>query len=152
VNRLFTGLATQRVEGPSGGSFAAGKTAQDIFDNRNADDTLASDNVFAALNSLQVALRNNDTAGVSAAVGSLKMASDHIGTCQAFYGSVENRITDATNYADAYDTQLQTQLSQKQDADVAAAAMLLNQGTIQLQAAFQMQGKMPRSSLFDYLG
>ena len=152
VDRLLMTPATQRVEDPSGGSFAVGQTAQDIFDSRNADDSLAPDNVFAALNSLRVALQNNDTAGISAAVGSLHQASDHLNTSQAFYGSVENRITDASNFADRYDVQLQTELSQKQDADVAAQAMLMNQGNIQLQASFQMQAKMPRTTLFDFLG
>lgn len=152
VDRLLTSPATQRVEDPSGGSFAVGQTAQDIFDSRNADDSFATGNVFAALNSLQVALQNNDTAGITTAVGMLKQASDHLNTAQAFYGAVENRLTDASNFADQYDVQLQAELSQKQDADVASAAMLLNQGNIQLQAAFQMQAKMPHTSLFDFLG
>jgi flagellar hook-associated protein 3 FlgL len=152
VDRLLMAPATQRVEDPSGGSFAVGRTAQDIFDSRNPDDSLASNNVFAALNSLRVALQNNDTAGITAAVGSLHLASDHLNTAQASYGSVENRITDASNFADQYDVQLQTELSQKQDADVASAAMLMNQGNIQLQAAFQMQAKMPHTTLFDFLG
>ena len=152
VDRLLTSPATQRVEDPSGGSFAVGQTAQDIFDSRNADDSFATGNVFAALNSLQVALQNNDTAGITTAVGMLKQASDHLNTAQAFYGSVENRLTDVSNFADQYDVQLQAELSQKQDADVASAAMLLNQGNIQLQAAFQMQAKMPHTSLFDFLG
>jgi hypothetical protein len=30
--------------------------------------------------------------------------------------------------------------------------MTLTQGAAQLQAAFQMQAKMPRTSLFDFLG
>ena len=152
VDRLLTAPATQRVEDPSGGSFAVGKTAQDIFDHRNDDDSLASDNVFAALNNLRTALENNDTDGITVAVGALHDASDHLNASQAFYGSVQNRIADATNYADQYDVQLQTELSQKQDADVAQEAMLMSQGNIQLEAAFQMQAKMPHTSLFDFLG
>ena len=152
VDRLLTAPATQRVEDPSGGSFAVGKTAQDIFDDRAPDDSLASDNVFAALNNLRTALENNDTDGITAAVGSLHEASDHLNASQAFYGSVQNRIADATNFANQYDVQLQTELSQKQDADVAQEAMLMSQGNIQLEAAFQMQAKMPHTSLFDFLG
>lgn len=152
VDRLLTAPATQRVEDPSGGSFAVGKTAQDIFDDREPDDSLASDNVFAALNNLRTALENNDTDGITAAVGSLHEASDHLNASQAFYGSVQNRIADATNFANQYDVQLQTELSQKQDADVAQEAMLMSQGNIQLEAAFQMQAKMPHTSLFDFLG
>jgi flagellar hook-associated protein 3 FlgL len=151
VLRLSTAPATRRMEDPSGGSFAVGQTAQNIFDSRNTDDSLAPGNVFAALNSLLVALQNNDTAGITTAVGAVKQASGHLNDSQAFYGAVQNRIQDAANFASKYDVQLQTELSQKQDADITSAALLMNQGTIQLQAAFQMQAKIPRTTLFDFL-
>jgi flagellar hook-associated protein 3 FlgL len=152
VTRLTTALATRRVEDPAGGSFAIGKTAQDIFDSRNADDTLAPDNVFAALNSLRLALQNNDTDALTAAIGSVKAASAHLNVSQAFYGAAQDHVQDATNFAASYDIQLRTELSQKEDADVTAAALELNQANLQLQAAFQMQARMPHTSLFDFLG
>lgn len=152
VARLSSALSTRRVEDPAGGSFPIGKSALEIFDSRNPDDSLASDNVFAALNSLRVALQNNDTDAINAAIDSLQAGSDHLNASQAFYGTVQNRIQDATSFAASYDVQLRTELSQKEDADVTAAALELNQGTLQLQAAFQMQARMPRTSLFDFLG
>jgi len=151
VTQLTTATATRRLEDPAGGSFAVGKTASDIFDARNADGTPASGNVFAALNNLRTALLNNDTAGINSAVANVQSASDHLGVAQGFYGSVQNRIQDASNFGQSYDLQLKTQLSQKVDADITAAAMELTQGTVQLQAAFQMQAKMPRTTLFDFL-
>ena len=151
VDRRTTPSATRLVENPAGGSITVSKTAQEIFDHRNADDTLASDNVFAALNGLRNALLNNDTAGINNSITSLKAASDHLNTCQAFYGDVENRLQDATTFASNYDVQLRTQISQKEDADVASAALELSEGTTQLQAAFQTEAKIPRSTLFDYL-
>jgi flagellar hook-associated protein 3 FlgL len=152
VNRLLTAPATRRVEDPSGGSFAVGQTAQNIFDSRNPDDSAASGNVFAALNGLRAALLSNDPAGITTAVGALHAASDHLNISQTSYGAVENRITDATTFSDQYDIQLQTELSQKQDADVTSAVMLMTQGNTQLQAAFAMQAKMPHTTLFDFLG
>ena len=151
VVRLSTASSTLRVEDPSGGSFAVGQTAQNIFDSRNADDSLAPNNVFAALNSLRVALQSNNTAGIATAEDAVQQASSHLSDSQAFYGTVENRIQDATNFASKYDVQLQTELSQKVDADITSAALAMNQGTLQLQAAFQMQAKMPRTTLFDFL-
>jgi flagellar hook-associated protein 3 FlgL len=151
VSRLSTASATLRVEDPSGGSFAAGQTAQSIFDSRNTDDSLAPGNVFAALNSLRVALQNNDTPGITTSVDAIQQASSHLSSSQAFYGTVENRIQDAANFASQYDVQLQTELSQKVDADITSAALVMNQGAIQLQAAFQMQAKMPHTTLFDFL-
>ena len=89
--------------------------------------------------------------GINSAVANVQSASDHLGVAQGFYGSVQNRIQDASNFGQSYDLQLKTQLSQKVDADITAAAMELTQGTVQLQAAFQMQAKMPRTTLFDFL-
>jgi hypothetical protein len=37
------------------------------------------------------------------------------------------------------------------DADITSAALVMSQGATQLQAAFQMQAKMPHTSLFDFL-
>jgi flagellar hook-associated protein 3 FlgL len=152
VTRLTSSPATRRVESAAGGTFAVSQSAQDIFDSRNPDDTLASGNVFAALNNLRLGLLANDTTQITAASASLQLASDHLNTAQAFYGTVENRITDATNYSATYDVQLQTELSGKVDADVTSAALAITQGNTQLEAAFQMQAKMPRTSLFDFMG
>ena len=152
VTRLTNSPATRRVESAAGGSFAVSQSAQDIFDSRNPDDTLASSNVFAALNNLRLGLLANDTTQITAASASLQLASDHLNTAQSFYGTVENRITDATNYSANYDVQLQTELSRKEDADVTSAALAITQGNTQLEAAFQMQAKMPRTTLFDFMG
>jgi flagellar hook-associated protein 3 FlgL len=152
VTRLTASIGTRRVESAAGGSFAVSKSAQDIFDSRNPDDTLASNNVFAALNNLRIGLLANDATQITAASASLQLASDRLNTSQAFYGTVENRITDAINYSSGYDVQLQTELSHKQDADVTSAALAITQGNTQLQAAFQMQAKMPHTTLFDFMG
>ena len=152
VSALITSTATRRAEDPAGGTFSVTKTATEIFDAANPDGTPSTANVFAALNSLRVALLANDTAQINTALGAIQTASEHLNTSESFYGSVQNRIQDAINYGANYDVQLKTELSQKEDADVTAAAMELNQATIQLQAGFQMQAKMPRTSLFDYIG
>lgn len=152
VIRLLTAPATRRIESPAAGSFSAGKTAQEIFDNRNADDTVAGDNVFAALAGLRAALLANDPAASAAAVTAVKAAAIRLNSMQSFYGSVQGRTHDAVSFAERYDTDLRTQLAQKEDADVAAAALEVTQGGTQLQAAFQMRALLPRQSLFEFLG
>jgi flagellar hook-associated protein 3 FlgL len=152
VTQLTNSVGTRQVENSAGGSFAVSQNAQQIFDTQNADGTPAADNVFAALNNLRLGLLANDTAQITAAGSSIQLASTHLNTAQAFYGTVENRITDATNYSSNYDVRLQTELSQKQDADIPAAALAVTQGTTEIQAAFQMQAKMPHSSLFEFMG
>ena len=151
VDRLFTPSATRLIENPGGGSFVASKTAQDIFDHRNFDDSLASDNAFAALNSLRVALTSNDAPGITAAINSIKLASDHLNASQSFYGAVENRIQNALTLTANYDTQLRTEIGQKEDADIVAASLELNQGNLQIQASLQMRGSLPRTTLFDFI-
>ena len=66
------------------------------------DDTLASDNVFAAVNSLRVALANNDQPGISAAIASIKSAQDYLSQQLAFYGGVQNQITNALDVAQKF--------------------------------------------------
>lgn len=152
VAQLTNSPATRRVEVSSGGSFAVARTASQIFDTRIADGSTAPDNVFAALNGLRLALLASDPAAISAANASIQQAAGHLSTAQAFYGTVQNRIADSSSYSSSYDVQLKTELSQKEDADIMAAALLVTQGNIQLQAAFQMQAKMPRTTLFDFIG
>jgi flagellar hook-associated protein 3 FlgL len=146
VVQQSTSPATYQIEDPAGGSFPAAQSAQQIFDNSS------SGNVFTALNTLRLALLSGNTTSVDNAIEPIKQASTQLNTMQAFYGQVENRIQSASAYAGNLDTQLKTQISQTEDADVTSAAMSLTQGTTELQAAMQMQGKMPHSSLFDYLG
>ncbi|MGB9454693.1 MAG: flagellin [Bryobacteraceae bacterium] len=151
VDPLLTTGATQQVQDPVGGSFAASQTAQTIFGDQNPDGTPAADNVFAALNNLRNALLNNDTAGVTSALGNLQQASTHLNDMQSFYGEVEDRIQNATTYSSTRDTELQTQIGSIQDADVTSDAMQLTQSNTQLQAAFQAEAEAPRSTLFNYL-
>jgi flagellar hook-associated protein 3 FlgL len=151
VVRLTGAVATRRVEDASGGSFSVSKSAQEIFDLRDTDDNLASGNVFAALNGLRNSLLANDVTQITAANSAIQVASAHLNLSQAFYGTVQNRIQDAASYASGYSTQLKIELGQKQDADVTASALAVTQGNTELQAAFAMQAKMPRTTLFDYM-
>lgn len=152
VNQLVQVNATRRIEDPAGGSFAAARTAQVIFDSRNDDGTPAAGNVFNAFASLRTALLNNDEAGISTAMTSIRNSSDHVNGQLAFYGGVIQRIQDSVDFAGGYDTRLQTELSTKQDADLAQAAVELTQGNTALQAAMQAHAKLPKNSLFDFLG
>jgi flagellar hook-associated protein 3 FlgL len=151
VDRLVTTSATQQVQDTNGNSFAVGKTAQDIFDHRNPDDTVASDNLFAAVNTLRIALANDDTAGINAALSSLHTASDYVNSQQVFYGNVQNRVSDATNLAQTQSVDLKTQIAGIRNADLTQDAIDLSAGQTQQAAAYAAQAKLPRNSLFDYL-
>jgi flagellar hook-associated protein 3 FlgL len=145
VDLLQNDTATRQVQDPGGGEFTASETAQQIFDTPGAS-------VFAALNSLRLNLLANNQTGVQNSIPLLQAASAQLNTSEAFYGNVEDQINNANTFASQYSTQLQTEIGNIQDADVAQAATQLTQENTALQAAFQAEGKMPTTSLFNYLG
>lgn len=152
VDQLTTPAATRQIQNSEGGTFLPSQTAQQIFDAQNADGSSAPQNVFNALNTLRVALLNDDSAGITTAQNLISQASTQLNDSQSFYGNVENEIQGAVAYAGTYSTQLQSEIGNIQDADVTAAATELTAANTQLQAAFEAQAKAPTSSLFNYLG
>jgi flagellin-like hook-associated protein FlgL len=153
VDRLIAPQqVTGRVDLGDHTAITVGQTAQDLFDHRNADDSLAPDNVFAALNSLRVALSNNDTAGISAAQTSLDAASQYLNSQDVFYGSTENRLDAAVNQLNTENVGLQQQISAMRDTNTVQAAETLTEGETQQQAALDAEAKFPQTTLFDYLG
>ena len=148
---LVTGGSTRQVQGVDGGSFPVALTAQNVFDNRNADDSVAPDNVFAAVNGLKVALQNNDTPGIQTALNNLQAAADHLNAQLGFYGVTENRIQDALDNAAKMQTQEKTSLGALVDTDLAAATTELALSSTHQQAALAARAKMPQTSLFNFL-
>ena len=153
VAQVSMSASTRQIEDPGGGSFAGSKTAQEIFDARDANGAVAPGNVFAALQSLRAALLdpNSSASTIQSTVANLDQASEHLNTMEAFYGNVQNRIQSAQDSAANLKTRLQTQIGQIQDADVTSDALALTQGNTELSAAFEAQAQIPRKTLFDYL-
>jgi flagellar hook-associated protein 3 FlgL len=151
VDRLAIATNTDLVQGAGGIQIPASLTANTIFDNRNADDTISSDNVFATLNGLITALQNNDTAGINASVSSLQTVSTYMNNQLAFYGTAQDQINAAVTSSQNDSTQLQTQLSSLQDANQATSITQLTQAQTQLQAALDAQARIPTTTLFDVL-
>lgn len=138
--------STRQIQGADGTSFAIAKTAQDIFDNQNGPT-----NVFTAVNNMRVALLNNDQNAINAALPDVQAASTYMNQQLAFYGTVQNRVSAETDFAKNYETQIQSQLSNIQDADLAQAITELQQAQTQQTAALTSRAQLPRTSLFDYL-
>jgi flagellar hook-associated protein 3 FlgL len=152
VQQLVTGSSTRMIQSVDGTSFAVALTAQQIFDAKNPDGTPASGNVFTAVQNLETALTNNDTAGISAAVDSLQSASGYLNDQLAFYGDVQNRIQEATSLAQKFQTQEQTELSNLQDTDIPTAATELTQLQTQEQASMSVEATLQQQkNLFSYL-
>ncbi len=151
--RLVTPATSTRVVTDANGSQVwLARTATDIFDARNPDNTVASGNVFAAINSLVTALQNNDSTAAQASITSLKAASDHLNQELGYYGVGENRAADALDAAAKSVTTEQQNLSGLRDTDVAAAAVQLSQGSVQQQAALSARANIAKlPNLFDFL-
>jgi flagellar hook-associated protein 3 FlgL len=151
VDRLIATQSTRLIQDASGITFAVSKTAQDIFDHRNPDDSIASDNVFAAVNNLQVALANNDQAGINSAITSIQTAQGYLSQQLAFYGGVQNQVANATDVAQKFQLQDQTAISQQKDTNIADASVSLSQEQNSYQAAIQAESLIPKTSLFSFL-
>jgi flagellar hook-associated protein 3 FlgL len=151
VERLASPSATRQLQHPSGVPFAAATTAGEIFDHRRPDDSPSSKNVFAAIGGLRAALEANDGEGIESALGALRAAHSHVNEQLGFYGAVQNRIAAALEDAARIDVRLNTALSERRDADLAASIMELRQVEIHQSAAMQARATFPRKSLFEYL-
>jgi len=152
VKQLVTGAATRVIQSVDGTSFAVAKTAQQIFDAQNPNGTPASGNVFAALQALETALTNNDTAGIATASGSLQSADTYLNDQLAFYGEVENRVQGATDLAQKFQTQQATELSQLRDTDIPTAATEITRLETQEQATMQSEASVSQmKNLFSFL-
>ena len=145
---LYNGSDSSRqVMHPSGTLFAVAKTGVEIFDNADP-----AKNVFQALNTLRLALRDNDSAAVRDGLAATRSAATHLNNMLAYYGTVQNQVAEATDFAHKQELRLKTQIGSVENADLTAAILELNQTKFQQETALSAQSRMGRISLFDYLG
>jgi flagellar hook-associated protein 3 FlgL len=152
VQQLVTSTSTRLIQSVDGTSFAVALTAQQIFDPRNPDSTPAAGNAFAAMQNLQTALTNNDTAGIASATDALKSADTYLNNQLAFYGQVENRVQNATDLAQKFQLQQQTQLGNLQNTDIPTVATEITQLQNQQQASMEVEANLGQmKNLFSFL-
>jgi len=156
VAQAFQAGAPPQIADQNGVMITIGLTAQQIFDDQ-ADGSAgtgnpATDNVFAAVSGLLTALENGSNSDVQTALGNLQAASTHLNDESSIYGAAQNNLTAAGNSSGQTLVQLQQELSNKQDADAAQAAMDLTQASTDEQAAMSSEAMLKPQSLFNYLG
>lgn len=143
----YAGSASTRVaQDPNGTTFPVSQTAQDIFDS-----SAAGSNVFQAIQGLRSAVTSGDATAIQSAVAALQPAASHLAQSLAYYGTVQDAVQSATNEGQNLQVQIQSQISNLEDADMTDAILQLNQGQTQQQAALQAYGQIPRTTLFDFL-
>ncbi|MEO8100178.1 MAG: flagellin [Acidobacteriota bacterium] len=139
--------ATRLAQHPNGTAFLLGHTAQDIFDS-----SVPENNVFATITTLRQAMLDNDLPAILAAMSGLTSSGEHLNNQLAFYGTIQNKVAEAHEFSSNRQVQLKTELAGMEDADLSQAILEMNQAQLQQQAALSSRAKMPRTSLFDYLG
>lgn len=151
VQQLIQTQATAQAADPTGITFPVALTAQAIFDNRDSSGNVTPQNVFASLQNLQNALQGGNSTTIAQAVDGVNTANAYLNQQLGFYGEAENRISSAISLAQKFQVQAQTQLSNLQDANVPAEALLMTQTTTAMNAAMSAEAKRPTTSLFDFL-
>jgi flagellar hook-associated protein 3 FlgL len=147
VSAYLGASSTRLAQHPNGTTFPVALTAQQIFD--SADPTT---NVFASIENLSAALRANDTPAIQTAFDALSNVGSYLNNQLAFYGNTQNQVADASNFGSTLQLQFKTQISNLQDADLTQSILDLTQAQTQQQAALQSEARLPRTTLFDFLG
>ena len=137
--------ATRQVLDPSGITFPVSHNASQVYD-------APGSSVFRALFDLSASLRANDEAGIKASILEVQNASNHLGRELAFYGCVQSQVNQAIETTSKRQLSLKTQVSSIQEVDLVESILELNQAKAHQQAALESRARLPRSSLFDYLG
>ncbi len=158
VEQLFTTSSTRVIVDSTGTAISVGETAQQIFSAQNPDGSDASGNVFAAMNSLYLALTNtslsssDQQAAITQAGSALQSASTYLNQQVAYYGEAEDSIASANDLAQKFQTQEQAQLSNLRDADIPTVATQLTEAQNQQQAAISAEAEIQQDkNLFNYL-
>lgn len=139
--------ATRQIMDPSGNRLSVARDGQTIFD--NPDPAL---NAFNVINELRFALRANDDTALQVVLAKTKGVESHLNGQLAFYGNVQNQVATATDSAQKQNLRLTTRLSEIEASDMTEAIVAMTQAKYQQEVALTSQAKLPRTSLFDYLG
>lgn len=113
-----------------------------IFNGSGAD-------VFQAIDDLIVSMQNNT--GIGTAVTELGTALTYVSGQQVFYGNALNQTQSQQTYLNTQSLGLSQQQNAVGAADLAAVASQVENDQIATSATLEAIGKMPQTSLFDYL-
>ena len=139
-------VATRNVPDANGVLIPIARSGQEIFSS-----PAPGKNLFAAINSLRVALLANDESALSTANENLSSALNHVNVQLTRYGHTQNDIATATEVATKRSLDLKSKISAIQDTDLADAILELQTGQTARQAALQTKGQEDRRTLFDFL-
>jgi flagellar hook-associated protein 3 FlgL len=126
-------------------------TGTEVQMNYSGDAVLGS--VFAAINSLLTAMDVNDIAAVQTALSEISPALADLSKVRAHVGTNMSMLEDVQSRLQLRETNVTEQRSRIEDADMAQAAVRLQQTQTALDAALSAAGSvLTQSNLFDILG
>jgi flagellar hook-associated protein 3 FlgL len=133
---------TFRVQIGKGENLTVGKNGQAV---------LMDSTVFSTLGNLKKALEDNDGAGIRAQLDHLTTVEDHLNTQISDIGARQNRAQIKESAFNQLHTDLQAQLSEVQDSDLAEVVIQLNSKQATYQAALAAAARINQMSLLNYL-
>jgi flagellar hook-associated protein 3 FlgL len=151
--------ATGVYQGDAGGvrrTIADGVTVQvnangpDLFGAHNASSPIDGD-VFQVLGALSTAMRNNDIAGMSAAMGKIDSAMSRVAVTQTKVGAMSQQVETTVNRNQGVQLDVQQRLSTIEDVDPAQAIIDFRVQENAYQAALAVTAKVIQPSLVDFL-
>lgn len=157
---LFGGHATTATPFAPDGTYRGdtGAIGRDIAPgetttvNYNGDEVFQSGtNLFAALDNLETALRNNDPAAVRAAVPALDAGIGKILRFEASLGAETERVTLTRSRLDEMSVTLAQRRSENDDTDMAQAAVDLQNENNVYEASLAASARLFGASLLDFL-
>jgi flagellar hook-associated protein 3 FlgL len=118
---------------------------------KNGQAVLMDSTVFSTLGNLKKSLENNDGAGITAQLDNLTTVEDHLTTQISDIGARQNRAQVKESAFNQLNTDLQAQLSEAQDADLAEVVIQLNAKQATYQAALAAAARINQMSLLNYM-
>lgn len=106
---------------------------------------------FTALDNLQTALRNGDTAAIQNGLNDIDAGMDRLNEALATLGAVGNRVEAARRRNEDAQLDLRTQLSDVEDLDIAEGIMNLQIEEVAYQATLQALGRSLPDTLVSFL-
>jgi flagellin-like hook-associated protein FlgL len=152
VVRSHNSPESRLIEDAAGNQYSISRRAQDIFDARDTSDLPAAGNVFRAVHALSTALEANDPDAASLAMAMLSTASKQVNEELSTFGIALNRLDASIDQAHQIKLRATTELASRREANIPEAVMELTQAGTNLEAALAAQARLPRTTLFDYLG
>lgn len=133
----------QMVEVSPGMETAKNVTGEELFMNPV--------NLFVTLDDLETALLSGDTTQISDQLDPLEEGSEQVRTQQGKVGISSARLDDLISMQTSFNTMMEQQLSEKQDADITEILSEITKMELSLEITMEVTGRVSSLNLFRYL-